>query len=851
MKPKVCGKGAQHKKTAKRKSSEGGGKRGTSVVKEGAGDRAGGRGTVASLTGHEKETENTTEESEEEWQEVEELLEDPEEPPPLPEPSLPEQPLEIEIETPLRAKERKSREKMEAEFESYLRRAINRFSRQLRVDIHKMHLLCLLANGMFRSRTCNQPELRAVALSLLPTEIAGVVAGQVDLPYLNKVLAWFESAFVLDLSLPRGDPEQLSERLQRGLARRSAGTAEELVHLFLITVCALALSARLVVSLQPIPLKESTKAKTPRRRRSEVKDTPTSTPRAKPGAAAGKAGGKREGEREAGEKTERREGSRRARASAAVHGGRGRKVECTEASGESGFEEDERRRNPANARAKNQRQRRVASKISYREATDESDSESEDSSSYSAGGEGSVSRGREERGVSGRSSEMSEDEDFERNPVKNKAKGRSSGRQKPSDGVVGPAVEVPARATPSDQWVEVFLEVEKRWVAVDCVHSAVDRLELCVRHASKPLRYIVGFDGQGCVRDVTQRYDTAWMTATRKIRVDPVWWDQTLSPYRSTFTQRDMLEDRELRAKLMDQALPTSIAGYKDHPLYVLQRHLLKYETIHPPTAAILGYCRKEPVYSRDCVHVLHSKDTWLKEARVVREGEVPCKMVKSQSNRARQARAANWETRDQGDLGLFGWWQTEVYQPPCARDGKVPRNEFGNVYLFRSCMLPLGCRHVRLPNLNRVARKLDIDCAAAVTGFDFHCGHSHPIMDGYVVCEEHVDILKTACEQQEAEMAKREEQKREKRVLGNWKLLVKGLLIRDRLRARYGNQESGRVDSGTGEAGCSEEEGPSEPTPVTDAASSWPLNRQGGERREGRKLKRGEEKHLFPFEKL
>ncbi|XP_078270399.1 DNA repair protein complementing XP-C cells [Rhinoraja longicauda] len=743
---------------------------------------------------------------------------------------------------------------MEAEFESYLRRAINRFSRQLRVDIHKTHLLCLLANGMFRSRTCSGPELRAVALSLLPTEIAGVVTGQVDLPYLNKLLTWFVSAFVLDPSLPRGGLEEgLSERLQRGLDRRSAGTAEELVHLFLITVCALPLSPRLVVSLQPIPLKESTKAKTPRGRRSDVnsRETPASTPRAKPGAAAGKAGtgkagGKREGKREAGEKTEGQEGWRRGRALAAVHRGRGGKVECPEASGESGFEEDERRRNPAFGRVKNQRQRRVASKISYREATDNSDSESDlaegsgDSSSRSAGGEGSVSRG-----VSGRSSEMSEDEDFERNPVKEKAKRRSSGRRKPSDGVVGPAGEVPAHATPSDQWVEVYLEVEKRWVAVDCVHNAVDRPELCGQRATKPLRYIVGFDGQGNVRDVTQRYDAAWMTATRKIRVDPAWWDQTLSPYRSAFTQRDMQEDLELHAKMLDQALPTSIAAYKDHPLYVLQRHLLKYETLHPPTAAILGHCRKEPVYSRDCVQVLRSKDTWLKEARVVREGEVPGKMVKSQSNRARQARAANWETRDQGDLGLFGQWQTEVYQPPCARDGKVPRNEFGNVYLFRPCMLPRGCRHVQLPNLNRVARKLDIDCAAAVTGFDFHAGHSHPTTDGYVVCEEHVDILETACEQQEAEMAKREEQKREKRVLGNWKLLVKGLIIRDRLRARYGTQGSGPGDAGY----C--EEGPSESTPVKDAASSWPLNRQGGERRESLRLKRGEEKHLFPFEKL
>ena len=29
----------------------------------------------------------------------------------------------------------------------------------------------------------------------------------------------------------------------------------------------------------------------------------------------------------------------------------------------------------------------------------------------------------------------------------------------------------------------------------------------------------------------------------------------------------------------------------------------------------------------RDCVHTLHSKDTWLKQARVVRIGEVPYKV--------------------------------------------------------------------------------------------------------------------------------------------------------------------------------------------------------------------------------
>ncbi len=58
----------------------------------------------------------------------------------------------------------------------------------------------------------------------------------------------------------------------------------------------------------------------------------------------------------------------------------------------------------------------------------------------------------------------------------------------------------------------------------------------------------------------------------------------------------------------------------------------------------------------------------------------------------------------------------------------QVPRNEFGNVYMFKSCMIPVGCVHLRLPNLHRVARKLNIDCAAAVTGFDYHCGFAHAV---------------------------------------------------------------------------------------------------------------------------
>ena len=46
--------------------------------------------------------------------------------------------------------------------------------------------------------------------------------------------------------------------------------------------------------------------------------------------------------------------------------------------------------------------------------------------------------------------------------------------------------------------------------------------------------------------------------------------------------------------------------------------------------------------------------------------------MVKGYSNRARKARLAEPQLQDHNDLGLFGEWQTEEYQPPVAVDGKV-----------------------------------------------------------------------------------------------------------------------------------------------------------------------------------
>lgn len=106
-------------------------------------------------------------------------------------------------------------------------------------------------------------------------------------------------------------------------------------------------------------------------------------------------------------------------------------------------------------------------------------------------------------------------------------------------------------------------------------------------------------------------------------------------------------------------------------------------------------------------------------------------------------------------------------------------------------------------------------------------------------------------------------EQKREKRALANWTLLVKGLLIKERLQRRYGQQgvakDTGIAQGEGGEAegfSSGEEDESGARTAPPSLAVSWPQNRQeeqkegGAKKSVSKRERRGQQKHLFPFEK-
>lgn len=81
---------------------------------------------------------------------------------------------------------------------------------------------------------------------------------------------------------------------------------------------------------------------------------------------------------------------------------------------------------------------------------------------------------------------------------------------------------------------------------------------------------------------------------------------------------------------------------------------------------------------------------------------------------------------------------------PEAIKDGNIPRNVFGNIELFHKNMLPSGATHLNYKGIGRIAKKLGMDYAIAVTGFDFHRGHSTPVLEGIVVADENADIIKS-----------------------------------------------------------------------------------------------------------
>ncbi|XP_038119414.1 DNA repair protein complementing XP-C cells homolog [Culex quinquefasciatus] len=323
-------------------------------------------------------------------------------------------------------------------------------------------------------------------------------------------------------------------------------------------------------------------------------------------------------------------------------------------------------------------------------------------------------------------------------------------------------------------WIEVYLTAEKCWAPVDILNNQVG-LEHVMKRLPDPVVYVFGWSNDDTLQDVSGRYWWKNEMSARHQRVTEKWLRPVLHRFdRRRKVMRDLVDQLQFRQLRSRAPIPEKLSEFKNHPSYCLKRDLLKFQAIYPPDAPPLGFFHGEPIYGRECVHTLHSREVWLRHAKTIRLRESPYKVVMSKLR------------REPTQLELFGHWQTEEYVPPEPRDGKVPRNAYGNIEIFKECMLPRGAVHLKQPNISRICRRLNVDYAPAVVGFGIHAGGNHPVFEGIVICREFEQRVLDEYERDLVEQEQQKREKRERRIYDNWRKLIKGLLIRSRLRAKY-----------------------------------------------------------------
>ncbi|XP_074645570.1 DNA repair protein complementing XP-C cells homolog [Tubulanus polymorphus] len=772
--------------------------------------------------------ESDTSSGESDWEEVAEI------PQPAEKNQIPDAPVQITLEATDIMKKKK---KNGCDIRAMFLRQFKKYQKAVREDMHKVHLLCLVAAGLHQNRICLDKTLTALAYSCCPQKYFKKPSSKSVSDDVHSFMLWFKKEHHIDVSLSSDSTNCVGD-LVKYWATKTVPNEKYLILMCVIYLRCLGYDVRIINSLRPMPLK----AIKVRKGTQKVSELPqTSSCDKKLSAEDNKTEMLLDLEKETGSRV-------------------------------NSVSSEEKK-----SLLRTEKSEKVSSKA---KTSKKSRDNKKDSGKQARSASRTSSRRKSKKGVSyvpdsendGSENDEEDDDDFEEESNNIKAKQtnaktntkgstRLKGSANDSDVKIissrGPAKPRNRRVLSSDSnssveliptksggrniWIELYLEDKQIWLTVDCIHCTLNKPIEIVKTASQPFSYIIGIDNESSVKDVTPRYDDKWMTSTMKLRIDADWCKNVLHPYRSTNADREKAEEDELKGLLLKAPLPKTLSEYKNHPLYALERHLLKFEAIYPETSVPLGYWKKEPVYARECVHDLHARVQWLKNARVVRPGEKPYKVVKGRKTKKRA-----YETEQEASLECFGLWQTEQYVPPPAVDGKVPRNEFGNVELFQACMLPAGTVHLKLPGLNKIAKKLEIDCAQAMTGWDFHGGWSHPVMDGFVVCEEFKDTLIAAWDEEQEILKEKERQKKEKRVLGNWKLLVRGMQIREHLRKKYLSQpdyeepqekKCKKADKKPVAGGSKE---------ATDVVQSWPRIRQ-----KNRKDLELSKINPFPFEQM
>ena len=366
-------------------------------------------------------------------------------------------------------------------------------------------------------------------------------------------------------------------------------------------------------------------------------------------------------------------------------------------------------------------------------------------------------------------------------------------------------------------WVEAFDEAAQKWVPIDPLSTKTigkpAKLEPPSSDPENNMSYVFAFEDDGSARDVTRRYVKAFNAKTRKARVESTpegvrWLKRALRMFRRPhILDRDQLEDTEFARKEAQEPLPDNVQDFKDHPYYVLERHLKRSEVIYPKResgkviSGRAGHAKaSEPIYRRSDVHVVRSADSWYRSGRAIKvgasivvdavyvlrldkPGEQALKRVAAGRKQRKNDESDQTDSNDEGmGTALYAIHQTIVYEPPPVVNERVPKNVYGNLDIYTPSMVPPGGAHVVHPECARAARLLGVDYADAVTGFAFKGRHGTAIINGGVIAKEHVNAVLEIISGFAHDRDQEEKALRSHQVLSTWRRFLSALKIKERI---------------------------------------------------------------------
>jgi hypothetical protein len=220
-------------------------------------------------------------------------------------------------------------------------------------------------------------------------------------------------------------------------------------------------------------------------------------------------------------------------------------------------------------------------------------------------------------------------------------------------------------------WSEVYDNHDKEWIPIHGSKGLVkDPLKyvLAGPHLQSQISYVIAFDGTFGVKDVTQRYTSQWGAKTSKLRLsgdEDRWVTRLLNRFAKDWHDaKEHVDETHLEQAQVSEKMPTNLAGFKDHPMYALERHLKKFEAIHPlGIGHSVGRFKNDLVYPRSLVQRLASREGWLKDGQKVKDGEAPRKVIEKKTRKDEDEDGIPRPLHSSTEL--FGMWQTTEYEPP------------------------------------------------------------------------------------------------------------------------------------------------------------------------------------------